>query len=146
MINLACPASPADFGPLALEILEVGSPGWPTCSTWPAPRAPVSSRPRPARSTAILWSTPSRRRYWGNVNPIGLRSVYDEAKRFGESLTMAYQRKHGLEVRIARIFNTYGPRMRPDDGRVVSNFVTQALQAGPSPSTATARRPAASAT
>ena len=74
---------------------------------------------------------PQPESYWGNVNPIGLRSVYDEAKRFGESLTMAYHRKHGLEVRIARIFNTYGPGMRPDDGRVVSNFVTQALQGEP---------------
>ena len=69
--------------------------------------------------------------YWGNVNPIGPRSVYDEAKRFGEALTTAYAPGHGLEVRMARIFNTYGPGMRADDGRVVSNFVTQALRAEP---------------
>jgi nucleoside-diphosphate-sugar epimerase len=74
---------------------------------------------------------PQPERYWGNVNPIGPRSVYDEAKRFGEALTTAYHRRHGLQVRIARIFNTYGPGMRPDDGRVVSNFVTQALQGEP---------------
>ena len=65
--------------------------------------------------------------YWGHVNPVGPRGVYDEAKRFAEAMTMAYHRYHGLDVRIVRIFNTYGPRMRPDDGRVVSNFIVQAL-------------------
>jgi dTDP-glucose 4,6-dehydratase len=74
---------------------------------------------------------PQPESYWGNVNPIGPRSVYDEAKRFGEALTMAYHREHGLEVRIARIFNTYGPRMRAEDGRVVSNFVNQAIRGEP---------------
>jgi len=69
--------------------------------------------------------------YWGNVNPIGLRGVYDEAKRFAEAMTMAYHRYHGLDTRIVRIFNTYGPRMRPADGRVVSNFVVQALRGEP---------------
>jgi nucleoside-diphosphate-sugar epimerase len=71
---------------------------------------------------------PQPETYWGHVNPIGVRSVYDEAKRFGEALTMAYHRQLGLDVRIVRIFNTYGPRMRPDDGRVVSNFIVQALR------------------
>ncbi|HEY8092224.1 MAG TPA: GDP-mannose 4,6-dehydratase, partial [Acidimicrobiales bacterium] len=70
---------------------------------------------------------PQAESYWGHVDPIGPRSCYDEAKRFSEALTMAHQRVHGTEVRIARIFNTYGPRMRPDDGRVVTNFVVQAL-------------------
>jgi nucleoside-diphosphate-sugar epimerase len=70
---------------------------------------------------------PQPETYWGNVNPIGVRSVYDEAKRFAEALTFAYHRRHGLDVRVARIFNTYGPGMRPDDGRIVSTFVTQAL-------------------
>jgi dTDP-glucose 4,6-dehydratase len=74
---------------------------------------------------------PQPETYWGNVNPIGPRGVYDEAKRYAEALTMAYRREHGIEVRIARIFNTFGPRMRPDDGRVVSNFVTQALRGDP---------------
>jgi nucleoside-diphosphate-sugar epimerase len=74
---------------------------------------------------------PQTEAYWGNVNPIGERSVYDEAKRFAEALTMAYHRTHGLDVRIVRIFNTYGPRMQPDDGRVVSNFVAQALRGEP---------------
>ena len=71
---------------------------------------------------------PQAEEYWGNVNPIGPRSVYDEAKRASESLTMAYHRTHGLDTRIARIFNTYGPWMRPNDGRVISNFVVQALR------------------
>ena len=74
---------------------------------------------------------PQAESYWGNVNPIGPRSCYDEAKRFAEALTMAYHRVHGTDVRIARIFNTYGPRMRPDDGRVVTNFVVQALSGEP---------------
>ena len=74
---------------------------------------------------------PQPETYWGHVNPIGLRSVYDEAKRFGEAITMAYHRTHGLDVRVVRIFNTYGPRMQPNDGRVVCNFVVQALRGEP---------------
>ncbi len=72
---------------------------------------------------------PQREDYWGNVNPIGPRSVYDESKRFGEALTMAHHRARGADVGIARIFNTYGPRLAPGDGRVVSNFIVQALRA-----------------
>jgi dTDP-glucose 4,6-dehydratase len=74
---------------------------------------------------------PQPESYWGNVNPIGLRGVYDEAKRFAEAMTMAYHRYHGVDTRIVRIFNTYGPRMRPGDGRVVSNFIVQALRGDP---------------
>jgi dTDP-glucose 4,6-dehydratase len=74
---------------------------------------------------------PQQESYWGNVNPIGPRSVYDEAKRFAEAMTMAYHRYHGVDTRIVRIFNTYGPRMRPRDGRVVSNFIVQALTGEP---------------
>jgi dTDP-glucose 4,6-dehydratase len=131
VVNLACPASPADFGPLALEILDVGSRG-------------VANLLRLAQrhgarflqaSTSEIYGDPlvhpQPETYWGNVNPVGPRSVYDEAKRFGEALTMAFHRRHGLDVRIARIFNTYGPRMRADDGRVVSNFVVQALTGQP---------------
>jgi nucleoside-diphosphate-sugar epimerase len=131
VINLACPASPADFEPLALEILDVGSRG--------VANLLEIARLNEARflqaSTSEIYGEPlvhpQPETYWGNVNPIGPRSVYDEAKRFGEALTMAYHRHHGVDVRIARIFNTYGPRMRPDDGRVVSNFVTQALRGEP---------------
>src|SRR4029453_2201520 len=74
---------------------------------------------------------PQRESYWGHVNPIGPRSVYDEAKRLGQALTMAFHRSRAVDIRIARIFNTYGPRMRFEDGRVVSNFVVQALQGKP---------------
>jgi dTDP-glucose 4,6-dehydratase len=74
---------------------------------------------------------PQTEKYWGNVNPIGPRGVYDEAKRFAEAMTMAYHRYHGVDTRIVRIFNTYGPRMRPNDGRVVSNFIVQALSGEP---------------
>jgi dTDP-glucose 4,6-dehydratase len=131
VINLACPASPVDFEALALEILNVGSQGV----------ANLLAVARRSRATFLQASTsevygdplvhPQPEGYWGNVNPIGVRSVYDEAKRFGEALTMAYRRRYGLQVRIARIFNTYGPRMRPDDGRLISNFVTQALRDEP---------------
>ena len=131
VVNLACPASPADFGPLSLEILSVGSAG--------VANLLQLARARHARflqaSTSEVYGDPlvhpQPESYWGNVNPIGPRSVYDEAKRFGEALTMAHHRRYGLEVRIARIFNTYGPGMRLDDGRVVSNFVTQALRGMP---------------
>jgi dTDP-glucose 4,6-dehydratase len=131
VVDLACPASPADFGPLSIEILNTSSRGV----------ANLLELARRSGARFMLTSTsevygdplvhPQPETYWGNVNPIGPRSVYDEAKRFAESLTMAYHRRYGQEVRIARIFNTYGPGMRADDGRVVSNFVTQALRGVP---------------
>lgn len=131
VVNLACPASPADFVPLSLEIMETGSRGVVNLL-----ELCVRSDARFLQaSTSEVYGDPTvhpqPEDYWGNVNPIGLRSVYDEAKRFGEALVMAYKRRHGIEARIARIFNTYGPGMRHDDGRVVSNFVTQALRGEP---------------
>lgn len=131
VVNLACPASPADFAPLSLEILRTGSNGVVNLL-----ELCVRSGARFLQaSTSEVYGDPAvhpqPESYWGNVNPIGVRSVYDEAKRFGEAVTMAYRRRHGVEVRIARIFNTYGPGMRHDDGRVVSNFVTQALRGDP---------------
>ncbi len=131
VVNLACPASPVDFGPLALQILDVCSRG--------VSNLLELSRQHGARflqaSTSEVYGDPlvhpQPESYWGNVNPIGPRSVYDEAKRFAEALTMAHHREHGTAVRVARIFNTYGPGMRPDDGRVVSNFITQALRGEP---------------
>jgi nucleoside-diphosphate-sugar epimerase len=131
VVNLASPASPVDFGPLALEILDVGSRGV-------ANLLDMAHR-HGARflqaSTSEVYGEPlvhpQPESYWGNVNPIGLRSVYDEAKRFAEALTIAYRRRHGLDVRVARIFNTYGPGMRSDDGRIVSTFVTQAISDQP---------------
>jgi nucleoside-diphosphate-sugar epimerase len=131
VVNLACPASPVDFEQLSMEILQVGSCG--------VANLLDLARDQGARylqaSTSEIYGEPlvhpQPETYWGNVNPIGPRSVYDEAKRFGESLTMAHHRRYGTNVCIARIFNTYGPRMRPDDGRVVSHFVTAALAGEP---------------
>jgi dTDP-glucose 4,6-dehydratase len=96
-----------------------------------SPTAHGSSSPPPARCTAIRWCTRNPETYFGNVSSIGPRSCYDEAKRFSEAITMAYHRVHGLDVRIARIFNTYGERMRPDDGRVVNTLVVQAMRGEP---------------
>ena len=131
VINLACPASPADFEPLSLEIVEVGSRGvvnlLDLCTRTGA-RFLQASTSEVYGDPAVH---PQPESYWGNVNPVGPRSMYDETKRFGEAVTMAYHHRFGVEVRIARIFNTYGPGMRPDDGRVVSNFVTQALRGDP---------------
>ena len=131
VLHLASPASPVDYLRLPIQTLLVGSVG--------TLRALELARAKQARfllaSTSEVYGDPSehpqRETYWGNVNPIGPRSVYDEAKRFGEALTMAFHRTYGVETRIARIFNTYGPRMRFDDGRVVSNFVVQSLRQQP---------------
>jgi nucleoside-diphosphate-sugar epimerase len=131
VMNLASPASPDDFKRMPLEILEVGSTGTRNLLD-------VAKRDG-ARfflaSTSEVYGDPmvhpQPETYWGNVDPIGPRSCYDEAKRFSESLTMAYHRVHGVDIRIVRIFNTYGPRMKPHDGRVVTNFCVQALTGNP---------------
>lgn len=131
VLHLASPASPVDYLRLPIQTLLVGSVG--------TLRALELARVKQARfllaSTSEVYGDPAehpqRETYWGNVNPIGPRSVYDEAKRFGEALTMAFHRTYGVETRIARIFNTYGPRMRFDDGRVVSNLVVQSLRRQP---------------
>ncbi|MEB3237869.1 MAG: UDP-glucuronic acid decarboxylase family protein [Candidatus Sericytochromatia bacterium] len=129
--HLASPASPPDYGRMPIETLRVGSEG--------TRHLLEASRRWQARfllaSTSEVYGDPQvhpqTEGYWGNVNPIGWRSCYDEAKRYAEALTMAYRRTHGLDTRIVRIFNTYGPRMRADDGRVVSNFICQALEGQP---------------
>ena len=128
VMNLASPASPVHYAAKAIETLDVGSIG--------TRNLLEVSRRDGARffmaSTSEVYGDPTvhpqPESYWGNVNSIGPRSMYDEAKRFSEALTMAYHRTHGVDVGIVRIFNTYGPRMQPDDGRVVSNFIMQALQ------------------
>ena len=129
--DLACPASPVDFGPLSIEILRVCSEG--VLNMLELARAKGAKFLH--TSTSEVYGDPERHPqkedYWGHVNPIGARSVYDEGKRYAEALIMAYHRRHKLPVRIARIFNTYGPRMRPDDGRVVTNFIRQALAGEP---------------
>ncbi len=131
VINLACPASPADFGPLALQILDVGSRGLRNLLELACRQGARFLQASTSEVYGEPLVHPQTESYWGNVNPVGPRSVYDEAKRFGEAQVVAYQRGCGLDARIARIFNTYGPRMRADDGRVVSNFVNQALRGEP---------------
>ena len=129
--NLASPASPPDYLALPLETLAVGSEG--------TRRGLELAERHGARfllaSTSEVYGDPEvhpqAESYWGRVNPIGPRSVYDEAKRFAEALTMAHHRTRGADVAIVRIFNTYGPRLRPDDGRVVSNFLLQGLRGEP---------------
>jgi dTDP-glucose 4,6-dehydratase len=131
VLHFASPASPVDYLELPIQTLKVGSLG--THNTLGLAKA------RGARyllaSTSEVYGDPAvhpqPESYWGHVNPVGPRGVYDEAKRFGEAMTMAYHRAHGVDTRIARIFNTYGPRMRPGDGRVVSNFIVQALRDEP---------------
>ncbi len=131
VMHLASPASPVDFGRIPIEILNVGSRG----TEHGLQLAEIKGARFFLASTSEVYGDPlvhpQPETYWGNVNPIGPRGVYDEAKRYAEALTMAYHRARGVEVRIVRIFNTYGPRMRPEDGRVVSNFITQALQGQP---------------
>jgi dTDP-glucose 4,6-dehydratase len=131
VMHLASPASPPEYFRLAIETLEVGSLG--TMNT--IGLALGKGARYFLASTSEVYGDPlvhpQPETYWGHVNPIGVRSVYDEAKRFAEAVTMAYHRERGLDVRISRTFNTYGPRMRPDDGRVVTNFIAQALAGRP---------------
>jgi nucleoside-diphosphate-sugar epimerase len=131
ILDLASPASPADFATMPLAILAVGSTG-----TRNLLDLAVAHHARFfLASTSEVYGDPlvhpQPETYWGNVSSIGPRSCYDEAKRFSEAITMAYHRVHGLDVRIARIFNTYGERMRPNDGRVVNTLVVQALRGEP---------------
>ena len=131
VVNMASPASPKDYFEHPIETLDVGSIG----------TRRMLELALEKRSRFLLTSTsecygdplvhPQVETYWGNVNPVGPRSCYDESKRFAEALTMAYHRKHGVRVNIARIFNTYGPRMKLDDGRVVPAFLDQALRDEP---------------
>jgi len=131
VLHFASPASPLDYMQLPIQTLKVGALG-----THKALGLALSKR-----ATFLLASTsevygdplihPQSEDYWGNVNPVGPRGVYDEAKRFAEALTMAYHRYHGVDTKIVRIFNTYGPRMRPNDGRAIPTFIPQALKNEP---------------
>jgi dTDP-glucose 4,6-dehydratase len=131
VMHLASPASPIDYLRMPIQTLKVGSLG--------THNALGLAKAKGARfflsSTSEVYGDPQEHpqteSYWGHVNPIGPRGVYDEAKRFAEAMSMAYHRYHGVDVRIARIFNTFGPRMRRNDGRVVSNFIIQALKGEP---------------
>ena len=131
ILHFASPASPIDYLKLPIQTLKVGSLG--------THKALGLAKSKGARfllaSTSEVYGDPlihpQPESYWGNVNPVGPRGVYDEAKRFGEAITMAYHRHHGVDTRIVRIFNTYGPRMRAGDGRVVPTFICQALAGKP---------------
>jgi dTDP-glucose 4,6-dehydratase len=131
ILHFASPASPIDYLKLPIQTLKVGSLG--------THKALGLAKAKGARfllaSTSEVYGDPlvhpQTEDYWGNVNPIGMRGVYDEAKRFAEAMTMAYHRYHGVETRIVRIFNTYGPRMRVNDGRAIPAFMSQALRDEP---------------
>lgn len=131
VMHFASPASPQDYLDMPIATMKVGAMG--------THKALGLAKAKQARfllaSTSEVYGdpliNPQPESYWGNVNPISPRGVYDEAKRFAESMTMAYHRYHGLDTRIVRIFNTFGPRMRPHDGRVISNFIVQALRGEP---------------
>lgn len=128
ILHFASPASPMDYQRLPIQTLKVGSLG--THKTLGLAKA-KGARYLLASTSEVYGDPllhPQPEEYWGNVNPIGVRGVYDEAKRFAEAMTMAYHRYHGIDTRIARIFNTYGPRMRIDDGRAIPAFMSQALQ------------------
>lgn len=128
VMHLASPASPADFASIPIQILKVGSLGTHRLLGLAKDKAASFFLASTSEVYGDPQVHPQPESYWGHVNPIGPRGCYDEAKRFAEAMTMAYHRAHGVDVRIVRIFNTYGPRMRPDDGRVVTNFVVQALR------------------
>jgi dTDP-glucose 4,6-dehydratase len=131
ILHMASPASPPDFAKLPLEILKVNSVGTMALLD----RAVADAARFLMASTSEAYGDPAvhpqPEAYWGNVNPVGVRSVYDESKRFAEAATMAYHRFHGADTAIVRIFNTYGPRMRPDDGRAIPTFIDQALRGAP---------------
>ena len=127
VFNLASPASPVDYAQLPLETMRVGSRGTENGLELARRKGAVFFQASTSEVYGDPLVHPQSESYWGNVNPIGPRAVYDESKRYGEALVAAYQRTHGLSVRIVRIFNTYGPRMRLKDGRVVPAFVAQAL-------------------
>jgi dTDP-glucose 4,6-dehydratase len=131
VFNLASPASPADYMRLGVETLRVGSAG--TLNSLEVAKAAGAAYLH--ASTSECYGDPlvhpQVESYWGNVNPVGPRSVYDEAKRFSEAAVTAYQRYHGVNTHLIRIFNTYGPRLQPNDGRVISNLMMQALRGEP---------------
>src|SRR5689334_6608162 len=131
IMHFASPASPTDFALIPIEILRVGS----VATLNLLERAHADNARFIMASTSEAYGDPlvhpQPESYWGNVNPNGIRSVYDESKRFSEAATMGYHRFHGLDTAIVRIFNTYGPRMRPDDGRAIPTFISQALRGVP---------------
>jgi len=131
VLHMASPASPADYLRWPIETLRVGALGTLHALDLALRREATFLLASTSEAYGDPLVHPQPESYWGNVNPVGPRSVYDEAKRYAEAATMAYHRAHGLRIRIARIFNTYGPRMRRDDGRAVPTFIQQALGGKP---------------
>ena len=131
VFNLASPASPPEYLRLGIETLRVGSVGTENTLEIAARYGAGHLHASTSECYGDPLEHPQREDYWGHVNPVGPRSVYDEAKRYGEALVMAYHRSRGVNTHLARIFNTYGPRLHPSDGRVVSNFLMQALRGQP---------------
>lgn len=131
VLHFASPASPVDYLELPIPTLKVGSLGTHNALGLAKAKSAVFLLASTSEVYGDPLVRPQHEEYWGNVNPVGPRGVYDEAKRFAEAITMAYHRYHGLDTRIVRIFNTYGPRMRMQDGRVVPNFILQALNGEP---------------
>jgi dTDP-glucose 4,6-dehydratase len=131
VFNFASPASPTEYRRLALETLRVGSTGTENTLDIAVKYGASYLHASTSECYGDPLVHPQTEDYWGNVNPIGPRSVYDEAKRYAEALVMAYHRTHGLNTHLVRIFNTYGPRLHPGDGRVISNFMMQALRGEP---------------
>ncbi len=131
VMHFASPASPVDYARWPIPTLKVGALGTHKALGLAKDKGAMFALASTSEVYGDPEVNPQPETYWGNVNPIGPRGVYDEAKRFAEALTMAYHRSHGMPVKIARIFNTYGPRMRRDDGRAVPNFITQALAGKP---------------
>jgi dTDP-glucose 4,6-dehydratase len=131
VLHFASPASPADYQRYPIPTLKVGALGTHNALGFAKAKGAVFLLASTSEVYGDPLIHPQNEDYWGNVNPIGPRGVYDEAKRFAEALTLAYHRAHGMDVKIARIFNTYGPRMRENDGRAIPNFVSQALRGEP---------------
>jgi len=128
VFNFASPASPEDYSRLGIETLEVGSSGTRNALELASKYGAKFLHASTSECYGDPTIHPQPEEYWGNVNPVGPRSVYDEAKRFSEALVMAYHRYRKVDTRLVRIFNTYGPRLHAEDGRVISNFIVQALQ------------------
>ncbi|OGS00987.1 MAG: NAD-dependent dehydratase [Elusimicrobia bacterium RBG_16_66_12] len=131
VMHFASPASPIDYALWPIPTLKVGALGTHKALGLAKAKGAMFALASTSEVYGDPLVNPQPETYWGNVNPIGPRGVYDEAKRFAEAMTMAYHRSHGMPVRIVRIFNTYGPRMRRNDGRAVPNFITQALKGNP---------------
>src|SRR5271156_2917426 len=129
--NMASPASPPEYLKLAIETLRVGSVGTENTLEIAQKYGAAFLHASTSECYGDPLEHPQTENYWGNVNPVGPRSVYDEAKRYAEALTMAYHRSRGVNTHLVRIFNTYGPRLHPGDGRVISNFMMQALRGEP---------------